>query len=92
MLLRIRLALFCSDLLHRGQNVANRSLYITLSNILWAFKIAKKTDSNGKALPIDTDAFTDTANSFPLPFNLDIRPRFEGAADMIKRMAIVEDA
>lgn len=53
-----------------GQHVANRSVYINTAMLLWAFDIRQKSDE-----PIDTLAFTNTANSHPLPFKATFTPR-----------------
>ncbi|KZT41168.1 cytochrome P450 [Sistotremastrum suecicum HHB10207 ss-3] len=53
-----------------GQHLANRSLYINTANLLWAFKIMPDPTR-----PIDTLAFTDTANSHPLPFQVKFESR-----------------
>ncbi|TFK68367.1 cytochrome P450 [Pluteus cervinus] len=53
-----------------GLHVANRSLFITTALILWAFKITPDPSK-----PIDTMAFTPTANVHPLPFSVRFEPR-----------------
>ncbi|KAK0460394.1 cytochrome P450 [Desarmillaria tabescens] len=62
-----------------GSHVAERSLFLTAAMILWAFNISKSG-------PIDTMAFTQTANVHPLPFNVDIKPRFEGISDLVSEI------
>ncbi|KAK0469016.1 cytochrome P450 [Desarmillaria tabescens] len=62
-----------------GQQLANRSLFITTAFVLWAFRL-KEVDGS----PIDTHAFTQTANLHPLPFALDFEPRIP--KDQIKRI------
>ncbi|PBK80872.1 cytochrome P450 [Armillaria gallica] len=62
-----------------GQQLANRSLFITTAFVLWAFRL-KEVDGS----PIDTQAFTQTANLHPLPFALDIEARIP--KDEIKGM------
>ncbi|KAF9238563.1 cytochrome P450 [Melanogaster broomeanus] len=51
---------------------SNRSLYITLSLLLWSFRIVERPDA-----PIDVDAFTDTSVPRALPFEVDFVPRME---------------
>ncbi|KDQ65052.1 hypothetical protein JAAARDRAFT_146391, partial [Jaapia argillacea MUCL 33604] len=55
-----------------GQHVANRSLFINTALLLWAFTI-----SQNPAKPIDTLAFTNTANVHPLPFEAKFEPRID---------------
>ncbi|KAK0199383.1 cytochrome P450 [Desarmillaria ectypa] len=62
-----------------GSHVAERSLFLTAAMILWAFNISESG-------PIDTMAFTQTANVHPLPFNVDIKPRFEGASGLVSEV------
>ncbi|KAF9238564.1 cytochrome P450 [Melanogaster broomeanus] len=53
-------------------HLANRSLYITLSLLLWSFRMVERSDA-----PIDVDAFTDTSIPRALPFEVDFVPRRE---------------
>ncbi|CCM05043.1 uncharacterized protein FIBRA_07245 [Fibroporia radiculosa] len=53
-----------------GQYVADNSLYINTALLLWAFHVAPVPDK-----PINTMAFTDTANTHPLPFVTSMTPR-----------------
>lgn len=62
-----------------GQHVANHSLFINTAMILWAFNI-----SQDPSVPIDTLAFTDTANTHPLPFKVKFEPRVQGLRDLIR--------
>ncbi|KAJ7136063.1 cytochrome P450 [Mycena epipterygia] len=53
-----------------GLHVANRSLFINTALLLWAFRISQDREK-----PIDTKAFTNTANVHPLPFSVCFEPR-----------------
>ncbi|KAJ7336344.1 cytochrome P450 [Mycena albidolilacea] len=53
-----------------GSHVANQSLFINTALLLWAFRIVED-----KNKPIDTLAFTNTANVHPLPFSVRFEPR-----------------
>nr|GAT43916.1 cytochrome P450 [Mycena chlorophos] len=53
-----------------GSHVANKSLFINTALLLWAFRIAQDEKH-----PIDTMAFTNTANMHPLPFEVCFEPR-----------------
>ncbi|KAH7884150.1 cytochrome P450 [Phlebopus sp. FC_14] len=66
-----------------GQHVANRSLYINLALILWAFRIAERPGA-----PIDTNAFSDGIISHAAPFEADFIPRID---EKLLR-AMMEDA
>ncbi|KAJ7484706.1 cytochrome P450 [Mycena latifolia] len=53
-----------------GSHVANKSLYINTALLLWAFRISQDSKR-----PIDSLAFTNTANTHPLPFSVLFEPR-----------------
>ncbi|KAJ7217488.1 cytochrome P450 [Mycena haematopus] len=53
-----------------GSHVANKSLFINTALLLWAFRIVEDDKK-----PIDTLAFTNTANIHPLPFSVRFEPR-----------------
>ncbi|KAJ7151109.1 cytochrome P450 [Mycena filopes] len=59
-----------------GSHVANKSLFINTALLLWAFRISQDPKA-----PIDTLAFTNMANTHPLPFSVRFDPR-QDAAEM----------
>ncbi|KZT11592.1 cytochrome P450 [Laetiporus sulphureus 93-53] len=61
-----------------GQHVANNSLFINTALILWAFSITQNPSK-----PIDTFAFTDSANSHPLPFSVSLQPRVKNLEELL---------
>jgi len=68
-----------------GRHVANNSLFIGISVILWAAKIERKKDtSSGEALPLDVDGFKDHGLIVaPVPFECEIVPRFPEASGLL---------
>ncbi|KAJ2933262.1 hypothetical protein H1R20_g3820, partial [Candolleomyces eurysporus] len=66
-----------------GQHMATASVFINTALTQWAFNI--KADSNA---PIDPLAFTESANTHPLPFKVIFEPRaaktMEGVRDLIE--------
>lgn len=68
-----------------GQHVALNSVLINAALMLWAFEIGKAKDEHGNEVEIDTLAFTNTANSHPLPFQAEFRPRIEGIREIIQQ-------
>ncbi|TXT09082.1 hypothetical protein VHUM_02556 [Vanrija humicola] len=60
-----------------GQHVANNSVLINAALMLWAFDVRPEADESGNEVDIDTLAFTNTANSHPLPFKASFTPRVE---------------
>ncbi|KAJ7512026.1 cytochrome P450 [Mycena galericulata] len=55
-----------------GSHVANKSLYINTALLFWAFRISQNSKE-----PINTLAFTNTANVHPWPFSVHFEPRRE---------------
>ncbi|KAF7350486.1 Cytochrome P450 [Mycena venus] len=53
-----------------GSHVATKSVFINTALLLWAFRISQDDKK-----PIDTLAFTNTANAHPLPFSVRFEPR-----------------
>lgn len=62
-------------------HVANRSVFINTAFVLWAFRV-----SENPAAPIDSFAFSDTANIHALPFKLVFEDRLPRAE--IRRFCI----
>jgi hypothetical protein len=50
--------------------MATASTFINLALVLWAFNISPDPKK-----PIDTYAFTESANAHPMPFNIVFTPR-----------------
>lgn len=65
-----------------GQHVANRSVFINTAFLLWAFNISQDPSS-----PIDSLAFTDTANTHPLPFRVKFEPRIPNLREIVENAA-----
>jgi len=60
-----------------GKHLANDSLFIKTTRILWAATLKCARDENGKELPPDPNAFLDKGViTHPAPFNCVIGPRF----------------
>jgi len=51
-----------------GSHVADRTLFIGMSRLIWAFKFDYKTDIHGLPIPIEKDAVTEGLVVAPLPF------------------------
>ncbi|KAH9965224.1 cytochrome P450 [Russula dissimulans] len=67
-----------------AKHVANNSLFIDLAMMLWACKIEPGKDENGKVIPIDVDGcIEDGLVVRPIPFKVDISPRFAEAASLL---------
>lgn len=66
-----------------GQHVAHNSVLINTAFMLWAFDIGHAVGNDGRPVPIDTLAFTNTANSHPLPFKAQFVPRHPNLEQLI---------
>ena len=51
-----------------GLNVAERSLYLGIVRLVWAFNITKAKDVDGNEIPIDRDAIEVSQSACPKPF------------------------
>lgn len=51
-----------------GIHVAERSLFLAISRVLWAFKIDRARDEDSNLIPIDRDAVTQSIAAAPMPF------------------------
>jgi len=51
-----------------GLHVAERSVFITIARLLWAFNFSRPLDLDGNPKPIDRDAVTQGFIVSPMPF------------------------
>ncbi|KAF2183899.1 cytochrome P450 [Zopfia rhizophila CBS 207.26] len=60
-----------------GMHVAERSLFLNVARLLWAFDIRLAKDENGRDIPVDSSFSSLSPGSMtsPKPFQCDIRPR-----------------
>ncbi|CAZ82488.1 unnamed protein product [Tuber melanosporum] len=70
-----------------GKQLAENSLFITITRVLWAFNISKATDKHGQEITPNIFAYTDGFNSKPQPFQCRIRSRTPGIQQIIEREA-----
>jgi cytochrome P450 len=45
-----------------GKHAANDSLFISMATVLWAARLERPLDGNGKEVPLDTETLDDTGN------------------------------
>ena len=64
--MRTELELIRPNSLH----IADRSLFIVFTRIMWGFNIKNKLDANGKPITLDVDAFSEGFSSHPLTVSL----------------------
>jgi cytochrome P450 len=68
-----------------GMHVAEQSLFLGISHILWAFDIRPAKDENtGKDLLPDQDKYTEANVCMPAPYSAIITPRSEQKAEKIR--------
>ena len=62
----------------QGMHVAERSLFLAIARLLWAFEFHPKKDQNGKEIIPDPNELTEGFVVQPKEFMVDIRSRSEG--------------
>ncbi|THU84658.1 cytochrome P450 [Dendrothele bispora CBS 962.96] len=69
-----------------GRHVANQSLFIDISLMLWALNIENTIDPNGNPTSLDLDGVIDDGLVVrPMPFQVKITPRFPESTSIIER-------
>ena len=68
-----------------GQWLANNSLFLNISRLIWGFDIGPAKDAKGQDIPVDIFAFSNGFNSLPEPFKVSITPRSPAHARVIER-------
>lgn len=67
-----------------GMHAAERSLFLGISRILWAFDISPPTDKEGKPIIPDQEQLTQGFVCMPVEFEADITPRSRGRAGRVR--------
>ena len=66
-----------------GIHVADRSLFLAMSRMLWAFNFEPASDSQGRPVPSTAHDLTQGFVCMPVPFQCHITPRSQSRADMV---------
>ena len=70
----------------QGMHIADRSVFLAMSRLLWAFDFHRAVDlKTGQELIPDMSNLADGMMSFPNPFPTDIRPRNAFKAEYIRQ-------
>lgn len=69
----------------QGTHIAERSLFLGISRLLWAFNFDKALDKNGVPITPDAAELTEGALVQPKPFPARIEPRSQEKVEMIRR-------
>ena len=64
-----------------GMLVAQREIWLAISKILWAFELMETPDK-----PVDLREYDGMSGRSPVPFEIVLRPRFEGVEKVIGRV------
>ncbi|OAL54935.1 cytochrome P450 [Pyrenochaeta sp. DS3sAY3a] len=67
-----------------GVHVAERSLFINVSRVLWGFSLGQQIDADGKPVPVNTKMVPGFF-SIPEPFACEIRPRSGKHGEVMRR-------
>ncbi|KAF2475793.1 putative cytochrome P450 [Lindgomyces ingoldianus] len=68
-----------------GTHVADRSMYLAMSRMLWAFDIKPKKDSEGNVKMPKQDVFVEGFLAMPVQFEAEITPRSEKRAEIVRK-------
>ena len=68
----------------QGMHIAERSLFLAAARIVWAFNINKPTGPDRKPIDADIEDFVGGVAVQPGPFRIDMGPRSEKKANMIR--------
>ncbi|TVY34892.1 Cytochrome P450 monooxygenase [Lachnellula occidentalis] len=69
----------------QGMHIAERSLFMGMARMLWAFNFERATDENGVPIPVDIDDFVGGIAVQPADFAAIIIPRSKEKADIIRK-------
>lgn len=66
-------------------HIAERSLFLGISRMLWAFKFEKAEDDNSNEITPDISKLTGGLFVMPQPFSTKITPRSQSHAERVRR-------
>lgn len=69
----------------QGMHIADRSLFLSISRLLWAFNLEKAVDTRGIEIEPDQDDLTEGILVQPAPFPAKITPRSEKHAQAVRQ-------
>ena len=68
-----------------GLHVAENSLFLLVSRVLWGFEIGNEVDEMGRKVAVDVNAYAGGGLAKPFPFKTRIVPRSEAHAEIMRR-------
>ena len=71
----------------QGVHIAERSLYLGMSRILWGFDLKKSLDTQGNPITPNVDDLTGGITVHPSPFKIDIVPRSPQRTQIMRQAA-----
>jgi hypothetical protein len=69
----------------QGMHIAERSLFLGISRLLWAFQFDYARDASGNEVPVDIKKLTQGLVVLPEPFEAHIYPRSEERAELVRK-------
>ncbi|KAF6825843.1 cytochrome p450 [Colletotrichum plurivorum] len=69
----------------QGMHVADRSLFLSISRLLWAFNLGRAVKDQGNEIVPDAENLTDGFLVQPRPFLANITPRSEAHAEIVRK-------
>jgi hypothetical protein len=68
----------------QGMHIAERSLFLAISRLVWAYNFEKAKDANGRPITPDTEDLIGGLTVIPADFEAVITPRSKAKADIVK--------
>jgi hypothetical protein len=69
----------------QGMHIAERSLFLAISRLVWAYNFEKSRDANGQAVTPDTEELIGGLTVTPADFKAIITPRSKAKAEIIRK-------
>lgn len=69
----------------QGMHIAERSIFLAISRILWGFKISKPLDASGQPITPDIEDLRGGAAVMPAPFKMVMKPRSQAREKLMRK-------
>ncbi|KAI5479627.1 cytochrome P450, family 2, subfamily U [Pseudohyphozyma bogoriensis] len=75
-----------------GMHIANRSLYIVFTRLMWAADLCHAVDpATGNVIPVNVDSYSEGFSSHPVGLKLDIKSRGPWVDEVVELAAVEHD-
>lgn len=69
----------------QGMHIAERSLFMGMARMLWAFNFERPVDERGVPIPVDIDDLVGGVTVQPANFKINITPRSKERANIVRK-------